>query len=131
MFGLKLLCYRKKKDITYWLMGKLNNKLNKFKTVEELVYKDILHTFAYNEDGYYRLYMKNSPIEFLDLETIIQEIRGDHTPVNEVDLAYEYMFTKEYLNEKFVWHPNVKVFTGLDNYGVFMEIQYKNYKQDK
>lgn len=129
MFALKLLFYRKKQSVYYWLMSKLQNKITKQKSVDDVIYKDILHTFAYNEDGYYRLYMKNAPIEYLDLETIIQDLRGDYTKVNEVDLNYEYNFLLEYITSKLMWYPSVKVLIHNEDGVKYFEVYWKNYKQ--
>ena len=129
MFILNLSFYRWKRNVYYWLIGKLQNKITKHKSIEDMIYKDILHTFAYNENGYYRLYMKKSPIGYLDLERIIQDRRGDYTPVNEVDLNYDYNFLFEHIASKFTWHPSVKVCPHNKDGNKYFEVYWKNYKQ--
>ena len=130
MFTLKLSLYKWRRSVYYWLMNRLQNRLNRYKSIDDMVYKDILHTFAYNEDGYYRLYMKQAPIEHLDLETIIQDVRGNYTPVNEIDLNYEYNFILEYVSNKLMWYPNVKVCPYNENGLKYFEVYWKNYKQN-
>jgi len=110
-------------------MGKLSDKITKHNNVDDLIYKDILHTFAYNEDGYYRLYMKNAPIDYLDLETIIQELRCNHTPINDVDLNYEYNFLLEHITSKLMWYPSVRIYVHNEDGVKYFEVHWKNHKQ--
>ena len=129
MFGIKLSFYRWNRNVCYWLMNKLQNKITKQKSIDDVIYKDILHTFAYNEDGYYRLYMKNAPIDYLDLEGIIQDLRGDYTSVNEVDLNYEYNFLLEHITSKLMWYPSVRVHVHNEDGVKYFEVYWKNFKQ--
>lgn len=129
LFSLKLYIYRHRRNVIYWLMGKLDNKINKYKSIEDMIYKDILHTFAYNENGYYRLYMKKSPIGYLDLEKLIQDERGDYVPVNEIDLNYTYDNVLDHIMFKFALNPSVKVCTYNKDNNKYFEVYWKNYKQ--
>lgn len=131
MFSLRLALYKYKNECLYWLMGKIHNKLNKCDSVEDMIYRDILHTFSYNEEGYYKFYMKDAPLEFLDLESIIQDLRDDYTKVNEVDLNYQYSFLLEHITSKLMWYPSVKVLIHNDNGEKYFEVYLNNYKQEK
>ena len=130
IFGIKLSFYRYKRNVYYWLMGKLQHKLNHRKSIDDMIYKDILHTFAYNENGYYRLYMKKAPIGYLDLETLIQDNRGNYIPVNEIDLSYAYDFVLDHIMFKFALCPSVKVCTYNKDGNKYFEVYWKNYKQE-
>ena len=113
----------------YWLMGKIKNKLDRKGFIIDMIYQDILHTFAYDKNDHYRLYMRNAPINELDLESLWQELRGDYTRINDVDLYYLYMLILDYLDTKFVWYPSVKVCTNEENGIKYFDVYWKNYKQ--
>ena len=129
MFSIKLSFYRWKRNVYYWLMGKIKNKLDNKGFIVDMIYQDILHTFAYDKNDHYRLYMRNAPINELDLESLWQELRGDYTRINEVDLYYLYMLILDYLDTKFVWYPSVKVCTNEENGIKYFDVYWKNYKQ--
>ena len=129
MFGMKLSFYRWKRNVYYWLMGKIKNKLDRKGFIIDMIYQDILHTFAYDKNDHYRLYMRNAPINELDLESLWQELRGDYTRINDVDLYYLYMLILDYLDTKFVWYPSVKVCTNEENGIKYFDVYWKNYKQ--
>ena len=129
MFSMKLMFYRWKRNVYYWLMGKIKNKLDRKGFIIDMIYQDILHTFAYDKNDHYRLYMRNAPINELDLESLWQELRGDYTRINDVDLYYLYMLILDYLDTKFVWYPSVKVCTNEENGIKYFDVYWKNYKQ--
>ena len=118
-----------KRNVYYWLMGKIKNKLDHKGFIVDMIYQDILHTFAYDKNDHYRLYMRNAPINELDLESLWQELRGDYTRINDVDLYYLYMLILDYLDTKFVWYPSVKVCTNEENGIKYFDVYWKNYKQ--
>ena len=118
-----------KRNVYYWLMGKIKNKLDHKGFIIDMIYQDILHTFAYDKNDHYRLYMRNAPINELDLESLWQELRGDYARINDVDLYYLYMLILDYLDTKFVWYPSVKVCTNEENGIKYFDVYWKNYKQ--
>ena len=97
--------------------------------ISDLIYNDILHTFAYNEDGYYRFYMKDAPKGFLDLETLIQEKRGSDKPVFDVDLKYLYNFIVEEISLALLMYRSVNVCEYKKGDNRYFEVHWKNYKQ--
>ena len=131
MFSIKLVFYRVKRNLYQCLYNISKRKLENNGFLIDMIYQDILHTFAYDKNDHYRLYMRNAPVNELDLESLWQELRDNYTRINEVDLHYMYMLILDYIDTKFIWYPSVKVCANEENGIKYFDVYWKNYKQLK
>ena len=129
MFSIKLVFYRWKRGLYQRLFHHFKRKIENKGFLVDMVYNDILHTFAYEEDTYYRLYMQNAPTGYLDLETLWQEVKDDDTPIHEADLIFLYSFIVDYLCEKLLWFRDVKIYIHREDGIRYFDVYWKKHKQ--
>lgn len=116
MIELKLLYHKFKKDLYYWSMGKLERLVKPPKTIEELVYQDILNSFVYGQQTIYKLGIKSNSLEDTDLKFMIQEYTNNYEDISDEDLVYIYNKIVKYLNKKFRFSTNLHIIDYDDNY---------------
>lgn len=129
MFSIKLIFYRMRKTWNQKAFNYFKRKVENKGYLIDMIYYDILQTFAYNENDRYRLYMKNAPIGEMDMERMWQELRNDFSPINEADLNFIYIFTIENITDKLLCCPSVKICPHNINGVKFFDVYWKNYKQ--